>query len=76
MAEGLARAGYRVVVVEQTETPEALKARNEERRRNNQKLCNVVNREKVAVLSKVCGGLREGGGLKCAMWSTTRRWRC
>ncbi|GFH06764.1 DNA mismatch repair protein, partial [Haematococcus lacustris] len=31
MAEALARAGYRVVVVEQTETPEQLARRNEER---------------------------------------------
>lgn len=31
-AERLARAGLRVVVVEQTETPDQLKIRNEERR--------------------------------------------
>lgn len=33
MAEGLARAGYRVVCVEQTETPEMLARRNEDRKR-------------------------------------------
>lgn len=31
MAERLARAGHKVVVVEQTETPDMLRARNEER---------------------------------------------
>ncbi len=41
------------VVVEQTETPEGLARRNQELRMNGQKLANVVNREKVAVLSKV-----------------------
>ena len=52
MAERLARAGYRIVVVEQTETPEALAKRNEERRRSGLKKDTVVRREKVAVLSK------------------------
>jgi DNA mismatch repair protein MSH6 len=37
----------------QTETPEGLARRNEERKRAGQKMQNVVNREKVAVLSKV-----------------------
>jgi DNA mismatch repair protein MSH6 len=53
MAEALARAGYRVVVVEQTETPDMLAKRNEARKKAGQKMCNVVAREKVAVLSKV-----------------------
>lgn len=35
-AERLVRAGLRVVVVEQTETPEQLRLRNEERRANGQ----------------------------------------
>ncbi|PNW83581.1 hypothetical protein CHLRE_05g235750v5 [Chlamydomonas reinhardtii] len=52
MAEGLARAGYRVVVVEQTETPEMLAKRNEERKKRGMKTCNVVDRQKVAVLSR------------------------
>ncbi|GAX75912.1 hypothetical protein CEUSTIGMA_g3355.t1 [Chlamydomonas eustigma] len=52
MAETLARAGYRVVVVEQTETPEQLARRNAELKSKNQKQCGVVRREKVAVLSR------------------------
>ncbi|KAG2440549.1 hypothetical protein HYH02_010133 [Chlamydomonas schloesseri] len=52
MAEGLARAGYRVVVVEQTETPEMLAKRNEQRKKQGLKACNVVDRQKVAVLSR------------------------
>lgn len=52
MAEALARAGHRVVVIEQTETPDQLRLRNEERKRNKQKAESVVRREKVAVLSK------------------------
>ncbi|KAI8462894.1 MAG: muts domain V-domain-containing protein [Monoraphidium minutum] len=51
MAEQLARAGYRVVVVEQTETPEMLAARND-RRRPGEKKTNVVERQAVAVLSR------------------------
>lgn len=35
-AERLARAGLKVVVVEQTETPEQLRVRNEERKANKQ----------------------------------------
>lgn len=35
-AERLARAGLRVVVIEQTETPDQLKIRNEERRAKGQ----------------------------------------
>eukprot|EP00884_Botryococcus_braunii_P001653 jgi/Botrbrau1/11489/Bobra.0360s0015.2 len=50
-AERLARAGMRVVVVEQTETPEQLRLRNEERRANKQSKVNVVAREIVAVLT-------------------------
>ena len=50
-AEKLARKGYKVVVVEQTETPEQLKERNEERKRKGLKKAVVVNRDKVAVLS-------------------------
>ncbi|EFJ45822.1 hypothetical protein VOLCADRAFT_105835 [Volvox carteri f. nagariensis] len=56
MAESLARAGYRVVVVEQvmkgTETPEMLAKRNEQRRMQGKKQANVVDRQKVAVLSR------------------------
>ena len=52
MAERLARAGHRVVVVEQTETPEALAKRNEERKRSGLKKDTVVRREKVAVLTR------------------------
>lgn len=52
MAETLARAGKRVVVIEQTETPDGLAARNEERKRKGMKKDSVVRREKVAVLSK------------------------
>eukprot|EP00878_Enallax_costatus_P014342 GHUV01015002.1.p1 GENE.GHUV01015002.1~~GHUV01015002.1.p1 ORF type:complete len:1085 (+),score=444.50 GHUV01015002.1:267-3521(+) len=51
MAEQLARAGYRVIVVEQTETPEQLKARNAARKPG-QKMINVVDRQAVAVLSR------------------------
>ncbi|GIL69309.1 hypothetical protein Vretimale_13435 [Volvox reticuliferus] len=52
MAESLARAGYRVVVVEQTETPEMLAKRNEQRKMQGKKQVNVVDRQKVAVLSR------------------------
>lgn len=48
------------VVVEQTETPEALTRRNEENRKRGDKLAQVVRREKVAVLSKVCSA-QQGG---------------
>ncbi|WIA28905.1 hypothetical protein OEZ86_011429 [Tetradesmus obliquus] len=51
MAEQLARAGYRVVVVEQTETPEQLKQRNSARKPG-QKAASVVERQAVAVLSR------------------------
>jgi len=51
-AEALARAGHRVVVVEQTETPADLERRNVERKRCGQKPDKVVRRERVAVLSK------------------------
>jgi len=50
-AERLARAGLRVVVVEQTETPTALAARNEERKRKGLQKVNVVNRDVVSVLT-------------------------
>ncbi|KAG2496433.1 hypothetical protein HYH03_005657 [Edaphochlamys debaryana] len=52
MAEALARAGYRVVVVEQTETPDMLKERNEQRKKQGLKAAAVVDRQKVAVLSR------------------------
>ncbi|KAL4517804.1 hypothetical protein Ndes2526A_g02182 [Nannochloris sp. 'desiccata'] len=52
MAERLARAGHRVVVIEQTETPDALAKRNEERKKNGLKKDMVVRREKVAVLTR------------------------
>lgn len=52
MAERLARAGHRVVVIEQTETPDGLAKRNEDRKRRGLKKDAVVRREKVAVLSK------------------------
>lgn len=50
-AEKLARAGLRVVVIEQTETPTALAARNEERKRKGLQKVNVVNRDVVSVLT-------------------------
>jgi len=52
MAERLARAGHRVVVIEQTETPEMLAARNQERKKKGLKRDTVVMREKVAVISR------------------------
>jgi DNA mismatch repair protein MSH6 len=52
MAERLARAGHRVVVIEQTETPDLLAKRNEERKRKGLKKDNVVRREKVVVLTR------------------------
>jgi DNA mismatch repair protein MSH6 len=52
MAERLARAGHRVVVIEQTETPDALAKRNEERKKKGLKKDMVVRREKVAVLTR------------------------
>jgi DNA mismatch repair protein MSH6 len=51
-AERLARAGRRVVVVEQTETPEGLARRNDARRAAGQKKEGVVRREAVAVLTR------------------------
>lgn len=51
-AERLARAGHRVVVVEQTETPDQLKARNERLKAQGKKIESVVRRECVAVLTK------------------------
>eukprot|EP00887_Chlorella_sp_A99_P007330 scaffold2.g7330.t1 len=57
-AERLARAGHKVVVIEQTETPALLAARNEERRRQGKPKDTVVRREKVAVLTK--GSLTDG----------------
>uniref|UniRef100_A0A061SDZ5 DNA mismatch repair protein MSH6 n=1 Tax=Tetraselmis sp. GSL018 TaxID=582737 RepID=A0A061SDZ5_9CHLO len=51
-AELLARSGHRVVVIEQTETPEMLARRNEERQRRGEKKATVVRREKVAVLTR------------------------
>ena len=50
-AERLARKGFKVVVVEQTETPDQLKERNEERRAQGLKRDPCVRREKVAVVS-------------------------
>lgn len=52
MAERLVKAGHRVIVIEQTETPEMLAARNEERKRQGLKKDGVVRREKVAVLTR------------------------
>ncbi|CAL8470971.1 g10513 [Coccomyxa elongata] len=49
-AERLVRAGLRVVVVEQTETPDMLRIRNEQRPAGQAK-CNVVRREVVAILT-------------------------
>jgi DNA mismatch repair protein MSH6 len=56
-AARLARAGHRVVVVEQTETPDGLAARNEARKRAGLKREAVVRREAVAVLT--CGTLAD-----------------
>ncbi|KAL4857543.1 DNA mismatch repair protein 6 [Chlorella vulgaris] len=52
MAERLARAGHRVVVIEQVETPEMLAARNKQRAASGLKRESVVQREKVAVLTR------------------------
>jgi DNA mismatch repair protein MSH6 len=52
MAERLARAGHRVVVIEQVETPEMLASRNAENKKAGKKRENVVRREKVAVITK------------------------
>ena len=52
MAERLARAGHRVIVIEQVETPEMLAARNAENKKAGKKRENVVRREKVAVITK------------------------
>lgn len=52
MVERLVRAGHRVSVVEQVETPEMLAARNAENKRAGKKKENVVKREKVAVITK------------------------
>ncbi|EIE20176.1 hypothetical protein COCSUDRAFT_18682, partial [Coccomyxa subellipsoidea C-169] len=49
-AERLVRAGLRVVVVEQTETPDMLRIRNDNRPAGQAK-CNVVRREVVAILT-------------------------
>lgn len=51
-AERLARKGFRVVVIEQTETPEMLAERNKLLGQQGKKKARVVNREKVAVLTK------------------------
>ncbi|DBA75103.1 TPA: hypothetical protein ACH3X1_010428 [Trebouxia sp. C0004] len=51
-AERLARTGLKVVVVEQTETPDQLRIRNEERKAKKQNQIKVVNRELVAVLTQ------------------------
>lgn len=64
MAETLARAGRRVVVIEQTETPDALAVRNEERKKKGLKKESVVRREKVVVLTK--GTLNDAGMLATA----------
>lgn len=50
-AEKLARKGFKVIVVEQTETPEQLAERNRKRKKAGMGVDKVVNREKVAVLS-------------------------
>ena len=64
-AERLARAGHRVVVVEQTETPAQLAAR---KARDKSVKDNVVMREKVAVLTR--GTLVDAGMTDASM---TRR---
>ncbi|GMH33654.1 hypothetical protein BSKO_01488 [Bryopsis sp. KO-2023] len=56
-AEALARAGYKVVVIEQTETPEMMRQRNAEAKQKKLPKSHVVRREKVAVLTK--GTLRD-----------------
>ena len=67
-AEQLVRLGHRVVVVEQTETPDMLKARNAMRPKGT-KQCMVVNREAVSILTKgtfmgsdLAGKRLRGGG--------------
>ena len=49
-AERLVRAGLRVVVIEQTETPEQLKARNDSRLTAEKK----VTRHSIFISSSVC----------------------
>lgn len=56
MAATLARAGVKVVVIEQTETPEALAARNEKRRQSGQKKVHGV------LFWCMCGRGGDGGG--------------
>jgi len=51
-AEALARAGLRVVVIEQVETPEQLAERNRERKAQGQAVEKVVRREVVAVITR------------------------
>lgn len=54
MADRLVRAGYKVARVEQTETPEQLKKRNDDNRRRNAKTAKtakVVNREVCSILT-------------------------
>jgi len=51
-AELLARAGHRVVVIEQTETPDMLAQRNKDRAQRGEKKATVVNRAQVAVLTR------------------------
>lgn len=52
MTSALVTKGYKVAVIEQTETPEQLRLRNEELRSANKPLAKVVSREKVAVVTK------------------------
>lgn len=52
MAAALAESGHRVVVIEQTETPEQLKQRNEELKSHGKRTDKAVNREQVAVITK------------------------
>lgn len=52
MAAGLAEKGYKVAVIEQTETPDQLKQRNQDLKDKGRSAEKVVKREKVAVISK------------------------
>ena len=52
MAASLAEKGFKVAVIEQTETPEQLKERNQELKSEGKSQSKVVAREKVAMITK------------------------
>ena len=52
MTAALVDKGHKVTVIEQTETPEQLRQRNEVLKKRGETTAKVVNREKVAVVTK------------------------